>query len=82
MKELVNDALTAAVYESSYKEQYSYEVFLEKLNFGFELLEKNKDIHDKKKRRSFELAELEAIKFALEYNQAKLIKLLKEDREH
>lgn len=80
MKEMINDQLTEAVYVD-YQEKYPYEVFLQKLNYGFELLEKNREVYGGKKKKAFELDELEAIKFALEYNQAKLIKLLKETQD-
>ncbi len=79
MKHLLNEDLAKEVYEAHYKSALSFEVFMRRLVRGFDLLKENQEIKEQKKKRFLERDQLEEIKMALQYNQARLIQLLKEN---
>lgn len=78
MNVVINEELARAVYEANYKDVCSFELFLNRMINGFDLLRKNQEMKESKKKPFFEREQLVEIKMALQYNQARLIQLLKE----
>ena len=64
-----NEEVASLTYEDTFKPKWSYEVFLAKVVIGIDLLKKKQYNLVEQAWGYHELAELESIRAALEYNQ-------------